>query len=315
MNTNKSERLVVIHNTKSSRAANVERGVFDRLADGGMRPTRFLTPSPHAADNIDAIAHFVQSGDTVLSAAGDGTANAVINGLLESNHEGVTAGFLGYGNFNDVPRTMNHGDARRDPLTLLSSRKTVELNPLSVTKNGEHWRYAALYATLGWTAVAAAEFDSPKVREKLQHGGANIVSSLARLGIRYFQTRHISDLPLFYRDNGELYEGLTDVLAVNGPIMAKIIRSGQDKYKGPDFLLRDLDVSGLFKNSGFLAASAIGRMPGVVTQSDELKFTQPSSVPIQVDGEFSMLNNVSTLRIEKSDEHPTLQIIDGRRDK
>lgn len=313
MKINNTERLVVIHNTKSSHAANVVHGVFDRLDDAGIDAVHFLTPSPHVEDNIDAVANLVGPGDTVLSAAGDGTANAVLNGLLTADHEGVRAGFLGYGNFNDMAATFNDRYARRDPLALLASQNTVELNPLSVTKNGEHWRYAGLYATLGWTAVAAAKFDDPKVREKLQHSAANLVSSLARLGIHYFKTRHKSDLPSFYRSDGQLYEGLTDVLAVNGPVMAKIIRSGQDKHKDPDFLLRDLDVSGLFKNSGFLAASALGRMPGVAVQADELKFIQPASIPIQIDGEFSLLHGVNTLGISKPGNSPRLQVIEGRR--
>lgn len=312
MKTNNHERIVVIHNTKSSRASSVAHGVFDRLEDGGISSTHFLTPSPHVEDNIDAIANLVEPGDTVISAAGDGTANAVFNGLLTADHQDVRVGFLGYGNFNDMAHTFNARSARRDPLALLNSEKSIEVNPLVVAKNGEHWRYAGLYATLGWTAVAAAEFDDPRVREKLQHGGANIVSSLARLGLHYFRTRHTSDIPPFYRENGQLHEGVTDVLAVNGPIMAKIIRSGQDKYKDPDFLLRDLDVSGLFKNAGFLAASALGRMPGESTTTDVLHFVHPSSVPIQVDGEFSRLEEVSSLSISKNADGPTLRVIDGR---
>lgn len=312
MKTNNHERTVVIHNTKSSHAANVAHGVFDRLDEAGIASTHFLTPSPHVEDNIDAIANLVQPGDTVISAAGDGTANAVLNGLLTADHQDVRVGFLGYGNFNDMAHTFNARSARRDPLALLRSEKSVELHPLAVTKNGEHWRYAGLYATLGWTAVAAAEFDDPRVREKLQHGGANIVSSLARLGLHYFKTRHISDIPPFYREDGRVREGTTDVLAVNGPIMAKIIRSGQDKYLDPDFLLRDLDVSGLFKNSGFLAASALGRMPGNLTTSDTLHFTHPSSLPIQVDGEFSRLDDVTDLTISKAADGPTLHVINGR---
>jgi hypothetical protein len=97
--------------------------------------------------------------------------------------------------------------------------------------------------------------------------------------------------------------------------MAKIIRSGQDKYKEPDFLRRDLDVSGLVKNSGFLAASALGRMPGQATQADELTFPQPSSIPIQIDGEFSMLDDVSVLGIGKPITSPRLHVIEARREK
>jgi diacylglycerol kinase family enzyme len=309
MKTNTAERLVVIHNTNSSHAANVQRGVFDRLDAAGLTYERFLTPSPQPVDNIDAIAHFVRAGDRVLSAGGDGTANAVANGLLEANLPGVTAGFLGYGNFDDMSHTFDSRSAQRNPLRLLNTTETTTVQPLDVIVNDELWRRAMLYTTLGWTALAAHEFDDPKTREQLQHGGANILSSLARLGLMYFKTRHESALPPFSREDGSRYDSLTDVLAVNGPIMAKIIRSGQRKYAEPDFLHRDLDVSGLVKNVPFLAASGLGRMPGTPVTSDTLYFDAPSTIPVQLDGEFSQLHGVSTLSIRKSPNSPALRVM------
>lgn len=313
MKTNSSERLVVIHNTNSSHATNVQRGVFDRLSAAGLTYERFLTPSSQPADNIDAVANFVRPGDRVLSAAGDGTANAVANGLLMADLAGVTVGFLGYGNFNDMSHTFNSRSAQRNPLPMLNTTETTTVQPLDVLVNDELWRRAMLYTTLGWTALAAHEFDNPKTRERLQHGGANILSSLARLGLMYFKTRHDSALPSFTREDGSHYDTLTDVLAVNGPIMAKIIRSGQHKYAEPEFLRRDLDVSGLVKNTPFLIASGLGHMSGTTVQSDTFYFDAPSSLPIQLDGEFSQLDDVSTLAIRKSPDSPTLQVMTTHR--
>jgi len=313
MSTKAPERLVIVYNTKSSHADKVQADVFDRLDGAGLTYARYLTPSSNPEDTIDAVANLAEEGDIFLSAAGDGTANAVGNGLLLASQANVKVGFLAYGNFNDTAATFHSRRARRNPLALLEATGTTTLRPLEITKDDEHWRYALLYATLGWTALAAHEFDDPKTRERLQHGGANIVSSLARLGLFYFKNRHDSYLPPFERRDGSYHDNLTDVLAVNGPIMAKIIRSGKNKYTDADFLSRDLDVSGLIKNTPFLAASGCNAMPGSLAVSDTLLFDTPSSIPIQLDGEFTQLENVSKLQIRKSPKLPTLQVITTRR--
>lgn len=313
MNAKNLERVVVIHNTNSSHASEVQANVLNVLDAEGVVYAAFQTPSPNPKDTIDAVADFVRSGDTILSAAGDGTGNAVGNGLLLANQSDVKVGFLGYGNFNDMAATFNAGTAKRNPLLQLQSDQTRTLHPLEIMKNNEHWRYALLYSTLGWTALAAHEFDNPKIRERLQGGGATIASSLARLGLFYFKTRHTSKLPPFRRENGSYHDNLTDVLAVNGPIMAKIIRTGKNKYGDADFLRRDLDVSGFAKNIPFLVASGLGHMPGTLTTSDELQFAAPATLPIQLDGEYTGLRDVSTLAIRKSPDAPTLQVITTRR--
>jgi hypothetical protein len=313
MNAKTSERLVIVHNSNSSHASDVQANVFHALDAAGVTYTSHLTPSPSPQDNIEDIAGFVRPGDTVLTAAGDGTGNVVGNSLLLANQPDVKVGFLGYGNFSDMAATFNAGKAKRNPLLQLQSDQTQALRPLEIMKNDEHWRYALLYATLGWTALAAHEFDNPKIREKLQRGGANIANSLARLGLFYFKTRHDSDLPSFTREGDIRYDHLTDVLAVNGPIMAKIIRSGKNKYADADFLSRDLDVSGLIKNSPFLVASGLGYMPGKLVTSDTLRFAEPATLPVQLDGEYTQLENVSKLQITKTPAVPTLHVITTRR--
>ncbi|GEM_PF-769976 len=311
----KSERRVlVVHNPKSSHASNVQRDVFDRLREDGVKYESFSTPSPDATDNIDAIAATLREDDTVLSVGGDGTALQVANGVRVAGVAGVKLGILNLGNFGDGAHNFHIPAARRDPLPVLEAQdRTVAVRPLEIMVNDEYWRSTLLYATLGWTAMAAHQFDNPKIREQLQHGAANLPLTLGRLVLYYFKTRHEGVLPLFSRDGDDGGEPVTDIMAVSGRYVAGFMKMRHDKTGDLDFLSRDLDVSGLTKNSSFLTASTLGYMPGTMKASDTLLFKEPASVPIQLDGEFTLLENVSKLQIRKSPELPTLQVITTRR--
>ncbi len=75
-----------------------------------------------------------------------------------------------------------------DPARLLGEHvEIVDVHPLEVSVNDEHHRYALLYATLGWTARAAALFDDPETRRTLQQGRAGLLSSLLKIAPMYFQ--------------------------------------------------------------------------------------------------------------------------------
>jgi hypothetical protein len=317
MKMHQHERLIVVHNEKSSRAAHVPKEVFGRLDAAAVKYVSFATPSPQPEDNIAAIASTVRPGDLWMFATGDGTANAGVNGLLQANQPDVTAAFLGDGNFNDMANTFSGRYARRDPLRLLASEQTTTLHPLEIRQNGEHWRYAALYATLGWTALAAHEFDDPAFREKIQHSRVKNLRSLGHLGVYYFKTRRHAALPGFiYEDEPHVkHNQTTDVGAVNGPVMARVIRSGQPMYKNLDYLQWNLNVTPLVKNIPFLTASALNHMPGKPTRSSRLIFDHASRVPVQTDGEFTLLDNVESIEIQKNAALPTLQVIEGRRDR
>ena len=85
----------------------------------------------------------------MLSAGGDGTMLGVSNAALDSGAEGITIAPLAYGNFNDMAL------GQTDPLAVLApdARRTTH-TPLSVERNGELWRYAPAYATLGLSSTS-----------------------------------------------------------------------------------------------------------------------------------------------------------------
>ena len=299
--------VLLITNPACSRAKQVGSVVMrleEELPKGSLR--QLETPSPFFEDNVDAISGAIEPGDTILVAAGDGTGSAAANAFLQANSFDAQLGFLPYGNFNDMAHTFT-GKGSKDPLNLIDNHNTIELHPLNVYANGDFLRRGVLYATLGWTATAAAIYDKPEHRQGLQDGGANLVSSLATIAKMYFQTRSTARLPLFKRlAEDAFYDDITDILAINGPIMAKIIRTKTPYYEGTDFYSKDLDVSKFFANSGFLGLSALNFVAGInlslrgqERHADRLEFVERATVPLQIDGEYIQLQEVENLSISK----------------
>ena len=235
------ERILVVRNPACSHASRVQSDVIDRLNDGGLAKgqlVEFSTPSADSDETIEKLREIIKPGDQILVPAGDGTGNAVANAYIDADNEGVRIGFLPYGNFNDMAATFTDRKAQRDPMRLLNSDSTVEVKPLHVIKNGDHYRYGLLYANLGWTAQAAATFDDPNIREDLQNGKTSLADNLFRFAKMYFKTRSSVELPAFRLKGSEVpHTKVTDILAVNGPIMGRIIRSGKIYYEGDTFLV------------------------------------------------------------------------------
>jgi len=298
-----TERIVVVRNPNSSNADRVNERVIHPLQKAyGKQVEVFKTPSKYWQNNFEAMQKFFQPGDNVIVAAGDGTANAAVNALPEDTR----IGFLPYGNINDMAATFTSQRDRRFPARLLLG-DNIKLHPLEVSINGEAYRQAALYATLGWTARVAELFDHPRRRRILRRSDNHLIATFWEAAKMYAKTHNESQLPPFWTDeNTEPRTGMTDVVAVNGPIMAKIIRSGRDFYAGNDFLAKELDVSSLAKSVHFLGMSALNHS-GVslafpdehIVPSIDIHFKEPSSVPLQLDGEYSLKHEVEHIRIDK----------------
>jgi diacylglycerol kinase family enzyme len=313
------ERVLLISNPSSSRASEVQQHVIDPIMTGPLDDREIVQFSITDKDRfvtIQQIAAIIQPYDRVIVVGGDGSGSVTINGIMNApDSTGVRVGFLPYGNFNDMATTFTHRSAKKYPLQLLTANETVTVHPLDVCVDQQHHQYALLYATVGWTALTAAEFDEPKKRTNLQKNQANLVSSLIDIAHMYFRTRHSSFLAPFHRPGQAVQTKTTDILAINGPIMAKIIRSGQDLYQTEAFLSNDLNISKFFANSDLLGRSALNylfgthlSLPGVHHTTDTIIFESPSDIPLQIDGEVSLLTGIHSLKITK-DQLPNAQTI------
>jgi diacylglycerol kinase family enzyme len=258
--------------------------------------------SPDYDDNVAAFAESFREGDTILAAGGDGTHTQVSEAIIQSGLADLRAGFLAYGNFNDIPVGFN-GPGRIDPLTLLDARaRAIDAIPMHVDVNGETVRRPLAYATLGWTATASGKFAEGDFRQHLKERNKHLVTALsgAALFREYVQRRRDLYLPHFtLNDDRELHTRTTDVVALNHSRMGRFIRLKGFDSSDKDFAYVQLDVSNLIKNSPFLSRAFAGQMPAEMTNEQRLDFQVPSTVPFQNEGEFKLLEGVESIVFTK----------------
>lgn len=293
-----NRRLVIAYNPHSTGAAAVQTAVFDRLKAAGYTYETMEVQQASLQDNIARLAPRIRAGDIILSAAGDGSAHAVFHAVMEADQPGVQLGFLGFGNFNDVPHTFTAKNSFRDPVAFLEHARAETIWPISLYADSALLRSALLYITIGWTAQAAAQFDDPKVRGRLTQGGGGLIKSLWRLGWYYLRTRRHSLLPPLLYD-GKTYQK-TDLIFANGPSVARIIRSNRQYYRQQAFLFRMLDVRGLVKNIPFLISGLTGHMKGEELPSAAIDFDVPLGSVAQCDGEVVRLEGVTRIEVKKA---------------
>lgn len=298
---------MISHNPHSSRASEVQAQVFDRLTAAGYAYETIEVQQAHLDDNVARLVPLIQPGDIVLSAAGDGSAHATAHAVMKANQPGVQLGFLAYGNFNDLPSTLNSKATLRDPVAFLEQAVPNAIWPITVMVDDAPLRSALLYTTIGWTARAAQRFDDPKVRHSITHGGAGILPSLWRTGIFYLQSRSRSRLPALTID-GKPYKKSTDILYANGPAVARLFKTGKRYYSQPVFLLRVLDVRWLLPNIPFLLAGLLWGMKGREIDSAQVEFSQPWSGVLQCDGEVVAIEAARRVTVNKATEPLTVLV-------
>lgn len=292
------KRLVIVHNGHSTGADRIQHDVFNQLDLERIPYEVFSTPSPIANENIEAIVEHLKDGDRIISAAGDGTASQLANATLLSQRRDVELGFLPYGNFNDIART--HLEKHGSVLDLLEAT-TVDVTPLSVVLNGEHWRYAPAYLTIGWTALAAAQFSASESRAAIKRSasGLRLGHSLVQLAGNYFENRH-NFIPSHHTSSSPLVRtAVTDLLFINNPRVGSIVRSAEAFYDSDEFGFAAVDVSSMWRNIPFGLKAITGHTPTERFDDLEVTFEQPVSLPVQSEGEYSLVRNVEQLRVHK----------------
>ena len=282
----------------------MQRQVFSRLDEAGYAYETIEVQQAHLDDNVARLAPLIQPGDIILSAAGDGSAHATAHAVMAAHQPGVELGFLAYGNFNDLPNTLNSKTTLKDPVAFLAQAMPQEIWPIHVSVDGTPLRSALLYASIGWTASAASQFDDPTVRRAITSGEAGVLRSLWRTGLYYLKTRHKSDLPPL-RYEGKTYN-MTDLLFANGLTVARLFKTGQRYYSQPVFLFRMLNVRYIVPNIPFLLAGLIGSMSGEKVSSATVEFEQPVTSKLQCDGEVVAIEGASKIEVKKADRPLTV---------
>jgi len=266
-------KLVIVQNPYSPRHREVQAGVFDRLDTAGIPYDTITTRFSQAKDNIKDLADRLPDGTHIISAAGDGTSTQVVNAGLRAELDNAVYSFIGYGNCNDLAR------GQRDPLPLLqANHRTITHQPLSIEVNGEPWRYAPGYMTLGLTALVASGFASAASRERM----------------------HDTYLPPFTTNlSAEKQDGLTDVMIINNQRMGRVIRSSIDYPQTDFFGYHQADFSSVCKNIPFACSAIVGHTPAERITDITLTFREPATILAQTEGEHAVLPAVSTIHAYK----------------
>lgn len=310
-----TEPVAIIRNPNSTGAARSGEALTT-LDQHGIAYTDFMTSSPDTEQNIGEIQEFLRSlpGDDkqetkLISAAGDGTAMQIMNAILRNRAEdrqkgrteqAITFGALGYGGFGDIDHAHDiHGT---DIMDLLEA-PTVGRYPLSVEVNGEPWRHVPAYFSLGFTALAAAEFAAPESREMMQRTPRALkrARQVQQLGQSYFKYRGLH-LPAFtVNDDPHVYDASTDIIVANNSYIGGLIKPADSYYDKPYFGYRaDIDVSRIVPNLKFGVDALLGRAQFERTETMRIVFEQAASLQLHNEGEVEERENVQTIFIYKN---------------
>lgn len=298
----------LLRNPKSSRAPDVEQNVVVPLLQAGISFDQWTTNSPNAEDNINDLAGLMRAGDRIAVASGDGVAHQLANAALRSGLSDIEIAVLGYGGFNDMAETFTDGAG--DPARLFDANaKVIDVHPLEVYINDVLHRYGVLYSSKGYTAQVIAILGDPELRASIQNSTFKKPAALFAIIKDYCRQKKLP-LPDFIREGSEDedHTGVTDTLAINGPITAHLVRSGKRYFEGDTFLQTNLNMANPIDlgNINFLGRSAINlitgsrlKLPGREVTEDNLTFNN-ASFAIQHDGEMQFVENVNSVRTTKS---------------
>lgn len=286
-------RLVIVHNPESTHASQVTRQVLDPLLHRGTPFTLYETAHNDTEANIADMREAFRPGDTIAVAGGDGTKMQAVNAVERNGlQQDTRLAFLPFGNYNDLAdKNLNISDIA------LRNYSTAYINPMRVETDGEYLLHSPSYLTVGFTALTAARFSEEQTRAAIERLPRKLrkLGNLAELGASYFDL-HDYKLPQFHTSESPIVrKTVSDILLLNSKRAGGIIRSHPNYAMEEYFGYHEANVDNIPASLPFglsaLAGHAIAdRLAGV-----GIIFEQPSSVPIQSEGEFRMLDDVSSI--------------------
>ena len=292
------KRLILIYNPRSSRYLDVKKDVLSKVADlKSCMVGKYEVKKTSIDENVKDLAKVLDDGDLVVAAGGDATGVIAVNGIMKSGKD-VTLAVLPYGNFNDLARTLG---TRNFEDVLRGKTETKKLYPLEIIVDGEFWRHASCYVTMGMTAEAVKLYDSPAMRKQLKAKFGRAVGSYTGLAGWYFKNRRKKRfLPEFALNGVPQDRRTSDYAAVNGRSMARVMKGGDDWTEPKRFRSETDRLTSFWRLLKLMSKSILVRVPGKETTGDVLEFVQPGRVEIQAEGESRVFEGVSKIEIRKA---------------
>ena len=299
----KMKRLLIVYNSRSSRYEEIKEEILEPAQKiSGVMIGKYEVQPTDVDKNAKILAKILTDGDTVLAVGGDATAAVAANGIMQAGKQ-VRLGVLPYGNFNDLAGTLGLRNFREFAQGFMRGEEQ-KLYPLEIRVDGEFFRYATCYVTIGMTAEAVKIFDQPGLRKKLKTKIGRAVGSYLSLAGWYFRNRRKKDFLPELTVNGEKQTpGTSDYVAVNGRRMARVMR-GADSYISPaEFRSGTERTVKFWPLIRLMIRSILMRVPGKETTGDKLEFTEPAKVEIQAEGEYRAFSGVKTIEVKKAKQY------------
>lgn len=292
------KKMLVIYNPRSSQYTAVEKEVFAELRKlRGWMVGKYAVKPTNFAENVGNIAKLVDDGDLVIVAGGDGSTAMMINGVMRSGKD-VTVGVLGYGNFNDVAGTLGEGNFA-ELMEDYTAGKIKEMYPLEVKVDGETWRYAAGYFTMGLLAESTELMETKKMRKRLSAERRGTLGSLCAAVWWYLKNKRKTRLPGGMWNGVVMQKKATDYLAVNSKILARIMKSEATWEDAVEFNSGVYSLGGFWRMVKFGLTCVFCKVPLNKTRGDVIEFDAPSDIEIQTEGEYEKLESVQRIEIRK----------------
>ena len=302
-------RLIIVINPRSSGFSFISKKILkpvyaSSLSEGEI--INFEIQPTNPLDNAQKMAKILKNGDKILVAGGDGTAHIASNAVAFSGKK-VQIKYTGFGNFNDYACSFSANTPQAAVRALEKGETVSVLRPLEIFINGEFYRYAPLYATFGLTAEATEIFDLPKIRnrlKKIKNRNLRHLLSLTEAAKFYFKNRkkHILKITKIETD-GEAFEirdKITDVAFMNGPRMARVMRSKINKTDSENFGFTAMNSGDFRANIPFLVKGIFGHIPLKRVKNAKIEFKKPSKIALQIEGEVYRITDVKTLEVKLS---------------
>ena len=304
-------RLIIVINPRSSGFSFISKKILKPVYASSLSEGEIITfeiQPTNPLDNAQKMAKILKNGDKILVAGGDGTAHIASNAVAFSGKK-VQIKYTGFGNFNDYACSFSKNTPQAAVRALEKGETVSVLRPLEIFINGEFYRYAPLYATFGLTAEATEIFDLPKIRnrlKKIKNRNLRHLLSLAEAAKFYFKNRkkHILKITKIETD-GEAFEirdKITDVAFMNGPRMARVMRSKINKTDSKNFGFTAMNSGDFRANIPFLVKGIFGHIPLKRVKNVKIEFKKPSKIALQMEGEVYRISNIKTLEVKISKE-------------
>ena len=221
------QRLIIVYNPYSSKQAKIQKEVIEPLQNAsGYQVGKFAIRQIPVEENAKNLIRVLMDGDLVVIAGGDGSATVGINAAMMTDKD-ITLGVLGYGNFNDMARMLGESNCQQ-LLADYEAHNIQKMYPLESYIDGKFYKYAACYFTIGMFAESTEEFNAKDTRDNLKKGKKGMIYSIWKLARWYFKNKKKSFLPSdIHMDDEPMGNKISDVMFVNSPTVAKIMKGGK----------------------------------------------------------------------------------------